>query len=72
MVREGISFNLLEYACWEDQILTVIIFDQFQRENNTISHRGVILMSVYRRQNAKAEVFYKELKLKIRKIRDRY
>ena len=27
LVKKGISYNLLEFACWQDQIVTAIIFE---------------------------------------------
>ena len=31
LVKQGVSYNLLEWECWSDQILTIIIFEDHTR-----------------------------------------
>ena len=31
LIRNGLSHNILEWACWRDQILTAIVFERSER-----------------------------------------
>ena len=72
LMREGVSYNLLEWGCWEDMILTAIVFQDFNRINSQVTHSGVIIMSIYRRHSVKTQEFYKMLKKKVKLINERY
>ena len=68
------SHNLLEWACWADQILSVIIFKNklnFAAQNQN-SKDGTILISIYRKQDELKNVIYKRLKEILKRIYERY
>ena len=72
MVKDNLSHNLLEWASWEDQILTVIVFEKLDRADSQQVTWGTIFMSVYRRQGVKVDILYKKLDDIIEEIHQRY
>ena len=72
MVKDNLSHNLLEWASWEDQILTVIVFEKLDRTDSQQVTWGTIFMSVYRRQGVKVDILYKKLDDIVEEIHQRY
>ena len=73
LIKQGISYNLLEWACWQDQILTAIIFESNLKIFGAQNLKGLIIISVYRSQEEKdKKVFYDKLKDILDRIQTRY
>ena len=78
MIKEGLSYNLLEWASWEDQILTMIIFEERGRVDGEECIKGTIFMSIYRTQTEEkgkqtaTRVIYEKIEENLTKIHERY
>ena len=73
LIKQGISYNLKEWACWQDQILTAIIFESNLKIFGAQNLKGIITISVYRSQEEKdKKVFYDKLKDILDRIQTRY
>ena len=72
MIREGLSYNQLEWACWNDQISTVIVFEDTKRIYDTQMTIGTIFMSVYRKHETKDREFIRKFKEIVLMITRRY
>ena len=70
LIKEGLSFNQLAWASWEDQINSVIIFEQRDNVQGQEIILGTIFMSIYRKHDAKNKnLFYKRVEERILAIR---
>ena len=75
LIRKDIRHNLLEWACYSDLIMTVIIFKKdlnIWRQNQDRRISGTILISVYREHKIPLKTIYDELRNIIQKIHQRY
>ena len=72
MIREGLSYNQLEWACWNDQISTVIVFEDQRRFHGDQMTMGTIFISVYRKHETKEKEFMSKVKEIVLMIARRY
>ena len=72
LIKKGINYNELEWASWQDQILTAIVYEKhYRKENQNITH-GTIFMSVYRRQGQNSNIIFEKIQEIMASIRQRY
>ena len=73
MIKDNLSFNQLAWASWEDQINTIIIFEERNKIEGQEIILGTIFMSVYKKHDPKnAKLLYQRARERIQAIRERY